>query len=589
VTENITINAVADLSISDVAKAEGNTGTTTFTFTVSLDSAAPAGGVSFNASTADGTATTANNDYVGFTNQPHTITQGNTSTTVDVTVNGDTTQETNETFFVNITNVTNATVADAQGQGTILNDDGAPTAGQIIISEFRLSGPGAGPTPSPADQANDEFVELYNATDSDFVVVDSSPVNVSGSGWALVSSDAPATPKYIIPTGTRIPARGHYLVANGLGYSLSLYPAGNNSGGVVFASADTSSDTVSSTSATTTAIADAFYYTDIPDGSGLALFRTGNPLLFATPAERLDAVGFAVTGAPFFEGTGLLPTGGITERVQHSFVRQQTTGRPQDTDNNQNDFVLVSTTGGTINGVASQLGAPGPENLSSPLNRGAQIKSTLLDPAVSSSSIPNRVRDSSPGTGPTAQGTLEIRRTFTNKTGADVTRLRFRIVDVTAGTAPAGTADVRALTSVTISNVAITGNNGACPSNLCTVQGTTLEVPPAQGGGGGLNSSLSVDAISGSTPFASNASIVETVSLAGPLAPNSSVNVRFLLGVAQTGGFRFFVIVEALNGSSFSFAQAAPASNLDSPKGSLPTRQKSLPGAAKGAPAKSGQ
>jgi hypothetical protein len=221
---------------------------------------------------------------------------------------------------------------------------------------------------------------------------------------------------------------------------------------------------------------------------------------------------------------------------------------------------------------------------------GGQIKSTLLDPAVSTTASPNRVRDSTAGSGPTAAGTLELRRTFTNKTGADVTRLRFRIVDVTAGSgAPAGTADVRALTSVTLSNVSITGNNGACPSNLCTVQGTTLEVPPTQGNGGGLNSSLSVDAISGTTVLASSPSIVETVSLAGPLAPNSSINVRFMLGVAQTGSFRFFVIVEALSGTSFSTAQPAPANNLDSPKGSLPARQKSLPGAAKGALSKSDQ
>lgn len=551
---SFTINSVAALSISDVAKAEGNSGATIFTFTVSLDSPAPVGGVSFNASTADGTATVADNDYVGFTDQPYTIPQGNTSTTVDVTVNGDTVQETNETFFVNITNVTNAQVADGQGQGTILNDDGSPSAGQIIISEFRLSGPGAGASPTATDQANDEFIELYNATESDFVVADSSPVSISSNGWALVSSDAPATPKYIIPAGTRIPARGHYLVANLLGYSLSLYPSGNDGANATIATAD------------------GFYSTDIPDNAGLALFRTTNPLLFAAPAERLDAVGF--TGSAFFEGTPLQPAGGITARVQHSFVRKQTTGRPLDTDNNQNDFVLISTTGGTINGVAAQLGAPGPENLSSPINRGAQIKATLLDPAVPSTASPNRVRDSSPGSGSTASGTLEIRRTFTNRTGADVTRLRFRIVDITAGSgALAGTADVRALTSVTLSNVAIAGHNDACPSNLCTVQGTTLEVPPVQDGGGGLNSSLSAD----------------TITLDTPLAPNLSINVRFLLGVATPGSFRFFVIVEALSAASSSAAQPTPATNLDSTKGSLLTRQKSLPGAAKGSSSKSGR
>ena len=38
-------------------------------------------------------------------------------------VNGDTTTEPDETFFVNVTNVTGADVTDGQGQGTIVNDD----------------------------------------------------------------------------------------------------------------------------------------------------------------------------------------------------------------------------------------------------------------------------------------------------------------------------------------------------------------------------------------------------------------------------------------------------------------------------------
>jgi predicted extracellular nuclease len=111
------------LSINDVTQAEGDSGTTTFTFTVSLSSPANAGGVTFDIATADGTATVANNDYVANSLTGQTIAQGNTSATFNVTVNGDTTPEPNETFFVNVTNVTGATVTDGQGQGTITNDD----------------------------------------------------------------------------------------------------------------------------------------------------------------------------------------------------------------------------------------------------------------------------------------------------------------------------------------------------------------------------------------------------------------------------------------------------------------------------------
>ncbi|MBA3878807.1 MAG: hypothetical protein C0500_03720 [Sphingobium sp.] len=114
-----------NLTISDVTAVEGNSGMTTFTFTVSLSAPAPAGGVTFDIATADGTAT-AGSDYVARTLTSQTIAAGLTSYTFDVTVNGDTTVEPNEAFFVNVTNVTNAIVLDGQGLGTINNDDVPP-------------------------------------------------------------------------------------------------------------------------------------------------------------------------------------------------------------------------------------------------------------------------------------------------------------------------------------------------------------------------------------------------------------------------------------------------------------------------------
>lgn len=111
------------LSINDMSQAEGNSGTTNMTFTVSLSQPAGAGGVSFNIATQDNTATTANNDYVALSLTGETIAQGQSSKQYNVTINGDTTVEPNETFFVNVTNVTGATVADGQGTGTISNDD----------------------------------------------------------------------------------------------------------------------------------------------------------------------------------------------------------------------------------------------------------------------------------------------------------------------------------------------------------------------------------------------------------------------------------------------------------------------------------
>ncbi|MEH2052058.1 Calx-beta domain-containing protein [Nostoc sp.] len=108
------------LSINNISVTEGNTGTTNATFTVTL-SAASTSAVTVNYATANGTAT-AGSDYTATTGTL-TFNPGNTSKTLTVAVTGDTVFEPNETFFVNLSNATNSTIADNQGLGTILNDD----------------------------------------------------------------------------------------------------------------------------------------------------------------------------------------------------------------------------------------------------------------------------------------------------------------------------------------------------------------------------------------------------------------------------------------------------------------------------------
>ena len=111
------------LSIDDVSQAEGNAGTTSFGFTVTLSGPADAGGVTLDIATADGSATVGDNDYVANSLTAQTIAAGGTSYAFSVTVNGDTAAEGDETFTVNVTNVTGATIADGQGLGTIGGDD----------------------------------------------------------------------------------------------------------------------------------------------------------------------------------------------------------------------------------------------------------------------------------------------------------------------------------------------------------------------------------------------------------------------------------------------------------------------------------
>ena len=373
------------------------------------------------------------------------------------------------------------------------------TAGQLIISELRLRGPAG---------ALDEFVELYNNTNSGITV---NAFDGSAS-FAVAASDGVI--RCTIPNGTVIPARGHYLCVNSANYTLASYPAGNG----------------------TTATGDATFTTDIPDNVGVALFNTANAANF-TLANRLDAAGSSSEANTLYrEGTGYPPL--IAFNIDHSYYRDLASGLPLDTGDNNNDFIFVDTNGtcalSVPGGCASldgtrrgrHLGAPGPENLSSPIQRTTLMPPSLIAPCVAATQSPNRVRDltDDPSEPNDTFGTLDIRRKFTNATGANVTRLRFRITDITTFPAPTGTADFRALTStdVVVSN--------PCTGLTQTVRGTTLEEPPTQSNGGGFNSSLSAG----------------TITLATPLAPGASIDVRFRLGVQQTGAFRFFVTVEVL-------------------------------------------
>ncbi len=110
------------VTISDAMIAEGNAGTKTLSFKLLLSR--PSGqNVAVTYSTADGTASAAAGDYVS---RSGTVTfgPGSTSQTISITVNGDMLAESNETFYLNLLSVTNASLADNQGQATIFDDDG---------------------------------------------------------------------------------------------------------------------------------------------------------------------------------------------------------------------------------------------------------------------------------------------------------------------------------------------------------------------------------------------------------------------------------------------------------------------------------
>jgi hypothetical protein len=361
----------------------------------------------------------------------------------------------------------------------------------LVISELRFRGPNG---------ANDEFVEIYNQTNSDVTV----NATDGSSGYAVAASDGVI--RFVIPNGTVIPARGHYLGANTIGYSLGSYPAGDGN----------------------VTTPDATFNVDIPDNNGVALFTSSSNL---TLGNRLDAVGSVNVADPLYrEGFGLPAL--IPFNVDYSLVRRVPAvgdaGLPQDSDDNATDFLFVDTNG-TDSGAGQRLGAPGPENLSGPRTLGANIANSKLDPAQADTDFPNVFRNSAsdPANNSTF-GTLSIRRTFTNNSGGNITRLRFRIVDLTTFPAPSGFADLRPRSSGNV-GVVLTGGG------ITNVNGTTLEQPPSQPNGGGFNSSMSA----------------HTVTPATPLLNGGSVNLQFLLGIQQPGCYVFAVIAESLpNGGS---------------------------------------
>lgn len=375
----------------------------------------------------------------------------------------------------------------------------APTSIPLVISEFRLRGPNG---------ANDEFIEIYNASDAPHTVTASD----SSDGYAVAASNGVV--RFTIPNGTVIPARGHFLGVNSVGYSLASYPAGSGA----------------------TATGDATFTLDISDNAGIALFSTTTAASFAL-GNRLDAVGSTSESNTLYkEGAGypaLTPFSidyawhrKYPGMASGSFACLGSRGGASlvDTGDNANDFIFEDTNG-TSAGGGQRLGAPGPENFSGPVASGSAspdaTATSRLDPDSGVGAAPNFVRNftSDPANNSTF-GTVDVRRSFKNTGAAPITSLRFRIVDISTFPAPSGTADLRGRTStdalVTVGAAQV------------TVKGTTIEQPPSQPNGTGFNSTFSAT----------------SVSEAAPLAPGDSIPVRFLLGIQQTGNFVFAVSVE---------------------------------------------
>ncbi len=185
----ITVAAAPSLSIGSNSVTEGDAGTTTLDFTVTL-SAAIDRVVTVDFATLDNTATVADNDYDAATGTVTFPANDTTPQVVSVTVNGDTDIEPNELFFVNLSAPTNAVIGAAQATGTIINDD---VAGTITLNPATInlltqeSAPLSVIISNPAP-AGGQVVDL--AVDTGLVSVPATVTILEGLTSASVSVDA---------------------------------------------------------------------------------------------------------------------------------------------------------------------------------------------------------------------------------------------------------------------------------------------------------------------------------------------------------------------------------------------------------------
>ena len=178
-------DAAPTISINDVIAAEGNAGTTTATFAVTL-SAASAKTVTVDWTTANASAIQPSDYLAG--SGTLTFVPGDTSQSIDITVNGDVLDEANETFGITLSNPGNATIADGSGLGTITDDDPAPS---LSINDVTVTEGNAGTSTAT-------FAVTLSAASGRAVTFD----------WATAPGSATAGSDYVAMSGSRTIAVG---------------------------------------------------------------------------------------------------------------------------------------------------------------------------------------------------------------------------------------------------------------------------------------------------------------------------------------------------------------------------------------------
>jgi hypothetical protein len=223
--------------------------------------------VDYATSSASPATAVAGTDYQAIPTTTLTFNAGDTSKTIDVLVNGDTTNEAIcETFFVTLTNPLNATISDSQGQGGITDDDGT----KLVISQVYGGGGNSG-TPYTND-----FIEIFNRGNTS--------VNLSGLSVQYAAATG-TTWQVTNLSGTLAAGRFYLIQESSGGANGSPLPTPDATGTIAMAA-----------------------------GAGkVALVSTTVPLGGSCPsgATIVDFIGYGTT-ASCFEGSGPAPAPSAT-------------------------------------------------------------------------------------------------------------------------------------------------------------------------------------------------------------------------------------------------------------------------------------
>ncbi|MGI9124765.1 MAG: Calx-beta domain-containing protein, partial [Mycobacterium sp.] len=205
------------VSIADALVVEGNSGSKSAAFTISLAKASAAP-VTVKYATANGTAT-AGSDYTA-ANGTVSFAAGETSKTVNVAVAGDTAVENDETFTVSLSGPSGATLGDASATGTIRNDDTSVSIADATVIEWNSGSKAAAFTVSLSKALASPVTVKYATTNgtatagSDFTAtggsvtfaagVTSQTVNVKVLGDTAVENDETFTVALSAPSGATL-------------------------------------------------------------------------------------------------------------------------------------------------------------------------------------------------------------------------------------------------------------------------------------------------------------------------------------------------------------------------------------------------